>query len=307
MFFRLIRWPNLLIVAITQYLLQYLVLVPALEEAGLSPILGPLHFFLLVLDTVLIAAGGYIINDVIDYETDLTNKPDRVFIHTFISKNAAIGLYAVLSLIGLGIAWYLAGFVGEKLLVLIYPTAVGLLWLYSRYFKKMPLTGNVVVAVFCAFVAGVVLFAERDAFQIISNSQPGLAGKISLLFGGYVLFAFLSTMLREIVKDLEDLKGDRAQGVRSLPIVFGIKTAKGWAMAFVVLLLAALLFFSKWLFENTQWAGLAFTWIAVLLPLVYTLFLLKNATEKSDFTRLSKLTKFIMLAGLILLLLIWKF
>ena len=306
-FFRLVRWPNLLIVAVTQYLLQYLVLVPALEKAGLSPILGSLHFFLLVLDTVIIASGGYIVNDILDYETDLVNKLDKVFINNIISKKAAVVLYLALCLTGLLIAWYLANFVGEKMLALIYPAAVGLLWLYSRFFKKMPLTGNVVVAVFCAFVAGVVLFAERDAFAIISTSQPALASKISLLFGGYLLFAFLSTMLREIVKDMEDMEGDRAQSYRSLPIAFGMKTARRWGMAFAMLLLFSLLFFSKWLFQNEQWAGLAFNWIAILLPLLYTLVLLKNATEKSEFSRLSKLTKFIMLTGLILLLLIWKF
>ncbi len=306
-FFRLIRWPNLLIVAITQYLLQYLVLVPALEKAGLSPILSPVHFFLLVLDTAIIAAGGYIINDLIDYESDLLNKPEKVFVNTVISRKAAIIIYIILNLVGLEIAWYLANFVGEKLLMLIYPAAVCLLWLYSRHFKKMPLAGNVVVAIFCAFVAGVVLFAEREAFAIISKTQPELAATISLLFGGYLLFAFLSTMLREIVKDMEDVEGDRAQSVRSLPVVFGMQTARYWGMGFAVLLVLALLLFSKWLYEHAQWTGLAFTWIAIILPLVFTLFLLKNATEKKDYTRLSSLTKFIMLSGLILLLLIWKF
>lgn len=303
---RLVRWPNLLIVAITQYLLQYLVLVPAIQAAGLSPLLDPFHFTLLVLDTILIAACGYIINDMEDYEADLLNKPDKVYINTVLSKSAAGFLYFLLSTVGFIIALYLASYAGNLRLVLIYPSAMGLLWLYSRYFKKMPLIGNVVVAVFCAFVAGVVLFAERETFAVIAVTQPELADKITLLFGGYLLFAFLSTMLREIVKDMEDLEGDRAGHVRSLPIAFGLTAARNTGIGFGILLLASLLVFSHWLIKHSQWAGLIFTWAALLLPLLYTLFLLKNANEKKDFSRLSKLTKFLMLTGLILLLL-WKF
>lgn len=306
-FFRLIRWPNLLIVVATQYLLQYLVLLPVLESAELSPLLGPFHFALLVLCTVLIAAGGYIINDVLDFEADLENKPEKTFINRSISKRTALGLYLVLSLAGLEVAWYLAGFVQEKTLVLIYPAAVMLLWLYSRFLKKMPLVGNVVVALFCAFVTGVVLFAERETYAFLSGSQPALAAKIRLLFGGYLLFAFLSTMLREIVKDAEDTEGDRRQGLRTLPVAFGMAAAVRWAMLFAGLLLLSLAFFSKWLIENSQWTGLAFTCIALISPLVYTLVLLKKASVKRDFSRLSRITKFIMLGGLILLLLIWKF
>lgn len=304
--FRLVRWPNLLIVAVTQYLLQYFVLVPAMEAAGLSPLLGPFHFSLLVLDTILIAATGYIINDIEDYESDLLNKPDKVYINVVISARAAGFLYFLLGIIGFAIAWYLAIYAGDIRLVFIYPAAMGLLWMYSRYFKKMPLIGNMVVALFCAFVAGVVLFAEREAFAIIAATRPALAQKITLLFGGYLVFAFLSTMLREIVKDMEDMEGDRARYVRSLPIAFGINAARYWGIGFGGLLLVSLLVFSKWLVENSQWAGLVFTWTAILLPLGYTMFLLKNANEKKDFSRLSKLTKFLMLTGLILLLL-WKF
>ena len=305
-YFLLVRWPNLLMVALTQYLLQYLVLSPALAQAGRSPTLDPLHFFLLVFVTVIIAAGGYIINDLFDYEADVVNKPDKVFIHAHIKRDHAIWLYAKLVVLGSIIALYLANHVEERRLVLIYPSAVGLLWLYSRYFKKMPLIGNVVVAVFCAFVAGVVLFAERKAFSDLATEQPALAGKVSLLFGGYLLFAFLSTLFREIVKDMEDAAGDKAQSVQSLPVAYGMAAAKNWGFASALLLLSSLLYFSKWLIENRQWIGLSFTWISIVLPLLYAMFLLKKAAGKSDCTRLSKLAKYIMLAGLILLLLIWK-
>ena len=301
--FRLVRLPNLLIVAVTQYLLQYFVLLPMLEEAGLSPTLDGFHFFLLVFDTVLIAAGGYLVNDILDYEMDVLNKPGKVFINQTISRQQAVILYVLLSLTGLEIAWYLAGHVSNRTLFAIYPVAVGLLWLYSRDLKKIPLAGNLLVSLFCAFVAGVVLFAERELFAQITAQQPDLARRISILFSGYLLFAFLSTMLREIVKDIEDMEGDRQLGLRTLPISFGQKTARNWALAFNGLLLFASIIFANWLFQNNNWPAFAFTFAGVILPLIYTSWLLVKAVGKDDFSRLSQLIKYVMLAGLMLLVL----
>lgn len=300
----IVRWPNLLIVALTQYLLQYLVLLPALQKAGISPTLDHWHFFLFVLTTLLITAGGYIINDILDYETDLVNKPGKVFINTSFSRKKASWLYLTLSLLGLAVAWHLAVFVEKPSLVLIYPGAVFGLWLYSRFFKKMPLLGNLVVALFCADVAGIVLFAEREAFASISVEQPALAGRISLLFGGYVLFAFLSTLLREIIKDVEDVEGDAVAGLRTLPIVSGFQMAKRAAIFLALSLLLIMLSFAWWLYKNDQWLGLVFAGAAIIFPNAGVVFLLVKAARKEDFSQLSFFTKLIMAAGLVLLVLI---
>lgn len=298
----LFRPQNLLIVALTQYLLQYLVLVPALAEAELEPLLGYWHFFLLVFTTILIAAGGYIINDLIDFETDLVNRPERMAIGKKWSKKTAIVIYVLLSLVGLEIAWYLAGQVGNRMLVLIYPAAVLLLFLYSRKLKGMPLAGNIVVSIFCAGVAGVVLFAERDSFSQITDNQPLIGEKIKWLFGGYIIFAFITTLLREIVKDIEDMDGDRKSGLRTLPIVFGLPSAKRVALgvAFALLLCSGIFLF--WMVENQHWAGLGFLLLAIVGPSIFLVKLLLQAKSKKHFSRLSKFIKFTMLAGLILLI-----
>jgi 4-hydroxybenzoate polyprenyltransferase len=296
-FLKLVRFSNLVIVALTQYLLQYLVLLPALREAGLPPILDGPHFFLLVLATVLIAAGGYLINDILDYESDLINKPDLVFVNRVFSMQAVWTSYLASILIGFAIAWYLALYVHNLPLVLIYPAAVLSLFFYSKKLKKIPFWGNLVVALFCAFVAGIVLFAERENF--LRMGEPGRV--VQVLFGGYLLFAFLSTLLREIVKDLEDIEGDAKLGLRTLPLVFGEKAARRWALGAGFLLLASLLVFLYWLWVREGYLGFAFAVVAVALPLGYCLAFLAKSRSKTQYKQASTLAKLVMLTGLILL------
>ncbi len=296
-FLKLIRFPNLAIVALTQYLLQYLVLVPALREASLRPILDPFHFALLVTTTILIAAGGYLINDLLDYEADLVNKPEAVFVNRIFAKQIVWIFYWSTILIGFAIAWYLAIYVRKLPLVLIYPAAVLLLYLYSKWFKKMPLIGNVVVAVFCAFVAGVVLFADRENFA----QMTGQGWEVAVLFGGYLWFAFLSTLLREIVKDIEDMEGDAQLGLQTLPLRFGEKNAKGWAIGIGAALLISLMVFVLWLWQRQASGSAIFTIVSVAIPLCYLIFLIVKADTKMDYTKASLIAKILMLLGLVLL------
>lgn len=297
-FFKLVRFPNLAIVALTQYLLQYLVLLPAIRDAGLEPILDDFHFFLLVLTTVLIAASGYIINDLLDYESDLHNKPDLVIVNRIFSKKKVKLFYFCIMAVGFAIAWYLAVYVKKLVLVQLYPAAVLLLYFYSKKLKKIPLWGNLTVALFCAFVAGIVLFAERQNF-----AQMGSEGRVvQVLFGGYLWFAFLSTLLREIVKDIEDLEGDAKLGLQTLPIRFGVKKSVNWTLAIGAMLLLSLLVFVHWLWQRQEMASAMFTLAGVSLPLLYTLVFLSKSSSKADFTKASFMSKMIMLSGLVLLL-----
>lgn len=304
---RLFRLPNLLIVAITQYLLQYLVLIPPLHLADLYPKLDFFHFSLLVFTTVLIAAGGYVINDIIDYKTDLINKPDKIIIEKYLSKKSAYLLYGIITLIGAAIAWFLANYIQQKILFLIYPTAVLALFFYSKYLKKMPLWGNLIVAVFCAGVAGIVLFSERAAFVDILETQPILGNKIMVLFSGYIVFAFITTLLREIIKDMEDEEGDRKTGLRTFPIYAGINNAKKIALIISILLMIALFFAAYWLLLNQEWVGLVFSFVLLIIPILFIIHYLKKSTFKSHYSTLSRLIKLVMLSGLILLIVLWKF
>jgi 4-hydroxybenzoate polyprenyltransferase len=306
-FFRLIRFPNLLIVAATQYLLQYSIVIPSFKKAGLAPTLPPWQFALFVLTTMLIAAGGYIINDIMDYPSDLLNKPHKVIVNKAMPKATAWRFYFTLLFSGLAIALYLAIFVGNPGLVTLFPLAWGLLWLYSRRLKQRPLAGNLTVAFFCAIVAGIVLYAERNGIGILWSTRPAAVKYLAVLSGGYLWFAFSTNFIREVIKDLEDMTGDAVTHCRTIPIAWGERIARFIIGISIVLLIASLLIFSIWLFENSEWvAGFACLG-GIVLPSAYLLYLLTGAKTKAHYSRLSSITKMVMAAGLLLLILIWIF
>jgi 4-hydroxybenzoate polyprenyltransferase len=304
---RLFRLPNLWIVFIAQYLLQYLLIIPAFQSASIPPQLLGFHFFLLVFSTILIAAGGYVLNDIEDIETDLLNKAGRVVVGRKLTLRQAWVLYFSIFLSGFFISLYLANYVENTGLVLLYPGSAALLWWYSKTGKKKPFWGNFVVSVFCAFVPGIVWFAERKGFAELAVADTFLEEKLRFLLTGYLVFAFLSTLTREIVKDLEDLEGDRLTGCRTLPVVFGVKNAQIAAFFSGLLLLAALIPFYRWLSQHQKITGFVFCTAGIFLPLVWILRAIITAKVKRHFTQISRWLKILMIAGLILLIIVWKF
>ncbi len=302
-FLRILRFPNLLIVVFTQYLLQYAVLVPNFAAAGITPLLDHLHFALFVLSTLIIAAGGYLINDIVDLKIDQINKPEKMWIGNYCSLAQAWQLYLGISGLGLFLSLYLALHVGNLSLLLIYPLAVLLLYSYSSYLKKTALWGNLVVATFCAFVPMIVLFAERMGYLDLQFAAPIRANYCWNLFIAYGVFAFCSTLFREIIKDLEDIKGDAAQGCRTLPIVAGVPIAKAVAGAVGFLLLSLLAVVAYFHWQQKQYLLLGFNLLVIVLPLTWSLLhLTKSGLDKAAYHRLSTLAKLIMLLGLIYLI-----
>ncbi len=293
------RLPNLVIVGITQYILLYCLLFPFLEKENISPALDHFHFFLFVLDTIIITLSGNIINDIEDYEIDLINRSESVFVSKFISVKNAWKLYWLVVTSGFLLALYLAFYVDKLPLVLIYPGAVSMLYFYSRSFKKLPAIGNLVVSVFCSGVAAIILFAEKDAFQLLNSDNKK---NVLIAFGAYALFAFLTTFYREIIKDLEDKEGDAARGCKTLPIVLGEKNTKLIAF-FVGLVLVAFMFYISLGFYIYSLHPLLWVYniIFIILPMVYLLVLNIKAKEKKDYHKISSLMKLLMLAGLVFL------
>ncbi len=297
---RLIRFPNLLIVVITQFLLQYIVISPAFKTAEVGKALDDFHFFLLVLATIAITISGYIINDILDYELDLINKPEKVIIKKFISIKNAFIVYHLNNLVGFLISLYLAVYIQNIPLVLIYPVAIFLLFLYSKYFKKKALLGNLVVAIFCAFVAGIVLFAERKGF---SQLPPKEFQYVQFIFSAYFVFAFISTLYREIIKDIEDFKGDLNYGCETLPIKFGVPIAKSFSVLIGIILLGCIVWWV--VLQKTFFDSMSLSIVVLILnflPVLVSLFFFKKAQTKKEFSNLSQLAKYIMVSGLLYLL-----
>lgn len=300
---RLIRLPNLLIVALTQFTIYYTVFSPVFKRYQIQSDLDFFHFCLLVLDTVLIAAGGYMINDIIDYPIDKINKPNRLIINKKISGKTATGVYISSIITGFALAFYLAVYVNNIPLVSLHLIGVGLLFLYSKFLKRMPFWGNFIVGLFCAFVPGIIWFAERFTFARLKELDPKAWQVVTIIIGAYLIFAMLSTILREIIKDMEDIEGDLSLGYRTLPIAYGISVAKKTTLFFGISMISLLIYGASLLYHFQRWLDIGFILLFIIAPGLLLLIKLYRSEKSQEFGRLSQLAKFIMLSGILYLVL----
>ena len=293
-----LRVPNLIIVALTQYLMRFCVLYLFVS----SPIFTELDFLIMVLGTMIVAAGGYIINDIYDYPIDQLNKPDKVFINRLISLKNAWWLYSLTCILVFAVGGYFYYRLGW-MAAWTYPIiGIFMLWLYSYRLKKSVLLGNLTVALFCAFVPFMVYVPEATnafpEYELIRNFGLTNTDPLRDVFYAYAAFAFLSTLLREIIKDIEDQEGDAEYGGRTLPIVFGQKIAKIVADVVGLLFLVFVAYVMYWEWSFGSGIRLAYAIVAITMPLLYVLWKLVRANEKSVFHHLSTVTKGIMVTGL---------
>lgn len=297
---RLIRLPNLTIVALTQYLLYYFVFLANFDSKQLQPVLDLTHFSLLVFVTVLLTAGGNVINDVLDLPADRINKPEKMVISRYISRRTALWIYFSSQATGFFVAVYLSFYTGNQRLLWLYPAAAIGLYTYSSYFKRVPLLGHLLIATYCAGVALIIWVAELPNYRVLLELSPQravLVRNITLFYAG---FAFVSTLLRELIKVMEDEKGDRMAGYRTTAIVWGEAKVKWLGILlgiFLILLLAIAGFSFRPYFEAT---ALLLVLTALALPTVLILIGLRK--RPTNFRQLSRLTKLLMLLGILVLI-----
>jgi 4-hydroxybenzoate polyprenyltransferase len=298
-FFKLIRWRNLLFIVLTQVLFRYFILPFVYLEGhqGYEDIkLSQPLFFLLVLASVCIAGAGYIINDYFDVNIDQINKSDRVIVGKFIKRRAAILLHATLSFVGLVLSMY----VGYKLRNVFIPLfnflAIMILLVYSSTFKKKLLIGNILISLLTAWVILVLTLAEYR-FRISPQDvvwQRLL--KVSFIYAG---FAFIVSLVREVIKDMEDMEGDMKFGCTTMPIVWGIPVSKVFAGVWIVVLAGILMALQIYVIQFGWWFSAFYSFVAIIIPLIWVLRNLYKANTPAEFHRLSNVIKFIMLAGII--------
>lgn len=301
-FSKLVRFPNLLIIVLTQYLLRFSIIEPFLyRSSGASPS-SVLDFSILVLVTVLIAAGGYIINDYFDVKIDAVNKPERMIIDRQISARMAIALHLVISGMATVLGLYLAYRVRSLSFGLIFPVLAVLLWFYSASYKRMFLWGNLIVSFLSAFV---VLIAWLFEFFYLQTDAEAFAevlakmGNITRVFLAYALFAFLVTLVREIIKDMEDWEGDQRYGCRTLPLVIGLPQTRIVAVSLMIINMLLLSYVMVVLYRlHFIWAFWYFLTL-VQIPVVYLAIVILKAREKRDFHLASTITKLVMLTGIL--------
>jgi 4-hydroxybenzoate polyprenyltransferase len=290
-FLKLIRLPNLLIIALTQCLVHY-----ALIDAYAVPTaMGIKGFIILVLSTVSIAAGGYVINDYFDVRVDQINHDKNPIGHG-IDRRAAMLWHLGLSFVGVVLGFFLAYRVGMTSLGGIQLICALLLWAYSTNFQRKVLWGNMIISFLTAMVVlSVGLF---EIVPVIDMQNAANLKNLFLVIAGYAFFAFLATLIREIVKDAEDYTGDKEMGYDTLPIHIGIPRTKSVLILGSIILLLSILFFTYKILLD-QPLHLAYVVLTLILPNVLLIYQLSTASSKKDFHRASTLIKVIMLCGIL--------
>lgn len=287
---KIVRLPNLLLMAFTMFSFRHFVIIPILKFSGITSELNNFNFFLLVLSVLLIAAAGYVINDYYDVEIDEINKPEKVIIGKLISLDKAYLLFHMLGFTGVLIAFYLSFFGGIEHIAVIHLSCAGILWLYAAYFKKIAVLGNIIVGLLCAFTLFVTVYYD----PISRKAEP-----IQQLLLGYCIFAFLLNLIREMIKDLEDLKGDLVGGCKTLPVIAGVGFSKKLIL-FLIIICVLLLGFVQYLqYDSSDWLSFSYIGVLLQLPLFYLFLRMIKGIEVDDFRFCSRLCKIIILTGIL--------
>lgn len=301
-FFRLIRWPNLLMLVFTQMMLNYLVIGHMFKLINLELPLNSFHFSLLVISTVFMAAFGYIHNDILDENVDVINKGEKRIINTRIDKQTALIAGRVFLLFAIGISIYLGIKLKMIQLIFLHILIAAGLWFYSTQLKKTILIGNIIISIFTGlsvFIVWLYHLVELRNNPVLMVDAQKITTFVTYTVITYSVFAFLISMIREIIKDVEDKEGDKLTGMKTFIIQFGLKKTKMLAY-FLIAIMFALLLFTMYYTFSYNWNQLAiYLGIAVGIPLIYFIMNLISAKNKKDFKDLSLLAKIIMIAGIL--------
>jgi 4-hydroxybenzoate polyprenyltransferase len=322
-YLKLIRVPNLFFLALTQYLMWQIAGVFILQVySGAFPLVSFIRGYtgielnLLILATVFITAGGYVINDYFDTKIDAINRPEKMIVGKIIAKENAMRFYQILTAIGVVCGLLLSYMARSTTLAFIFLVVPGLLWFYSSNYKRMFMLGNLVVS-FCASLSVLIVAIAKVAFlQNINNPEFAeilqhrydfllLPQTIYTWIGGFALFAFVLTWIREIIKDMEDEKGDREVECRTMPIKWGIKNTKIFLYVLISLTIIALFLVGNFYIPFDGMLSVRYIIFAVIAPLVVLIYMIFKANTPADFRQASILSKIIMLMGVLYSLVFW--
>lgn len=308
-YLKLIRIENLLMVAFMQLIVKYgflnhIIFKDALgiqQELKFWQSLLDWQYMLLILATILIMAGGYIINNIFDVDSDTINKPQNVVIDKYISEKAAYNLYFILTCVGVGIGFYLSRVIHKPAFATVFVISAALLYIYSNGLKQIPILGNVIIAILASLsVLNIGFFNILPA--IFSENEEFMKTILSILTD-YAIFAFFLHFAREVIKTIEDYEGDNAFEITTAATYFGIKTAK--IIAFLTLLVLAG-YLGFYVYQNLSYNLYCVSYfiLLIIVPIVLISIKLVKANKKEDFTFLSKLLKFVMLTTILSLVVI---
>ena len=307
--FKIIRWKNLVIISLSQIFIKFFFIDFFIQK---DQLLNE-NFVILLIVTILIAASGYIVNDIYDYNLDQINKPEKVVLGKFLKSRDAIIIYMMFNCLAIVLSIFLCMKIEQEIYILVFLLIIYCLWLYSKKLKKYKTIGNILIAFFISLsILNVPLFSYKN---ILSDDRFF----VFLIISIFSVLAFLINVKREIIKDIEDIEGDKIHKVKSLPIIFGTKKSKlvtiiigiilmfaiSYLITFQILILRSdlLLDVGGNQFSNPQIWGANYISIIymfiILIMFFYVELLILNATTKTNFTKASKLLKYLMLLSLL--------
>ena len=295
-FLKMIRLRNLLFIALTQLLFQFCIYYPLYE--GNIPADDNWRFILLVFASLLIAAAGYIINDYFDINIDEVNKPERMVVDKVINRRWAIAWHFILSITGILLTMLALPVFDKWYLVLGNVFCVVLLWFYSTTFKRKLLIGNIAISILTAWTILLIFFSKvsvSDAFEAAHPGQPKFF-RFAFLYAG---FAFIISLIREAVKDIEDMPGDARYGCRTMPIVWGANAAKVYIAVWMIILISMLVIVQVYVLQFQWWWAVIYCILMIIVPLLYIFLKLFKASSVQEYHKLSSWTKLVMFTGIL--------
>lgn len=302
---KLIRWKNLLIIFLTQLLVWWCVIVPDSKnfEPNASLVSNAQTFLLLTLSTILIAAAGYIINDYFDIKIDVINKPEKVVLERAITLKTAILFHSILNIIALLLAAIVAGRAHHYEWLLLQFSCTVLLWFYSTHFKRQFVIGNFVVALLASLTV-IVLVIYKPAIHYYFDYPVYLETSLDYfelnplwLLGVYTFFAFILTWMREVVKDMEDYKGDAEEGCITMPIKWGLERTAKFTQLLGIISLVVLVISEIALIGTDNIYLQVYIVIALIIPLSLWIKDLNTKATKEHYHKASSRIKWIMVLG----------
>jgi len=285
-------------IALTQLLFEYCIFRKVYGGTYAKP--GEEHqFIFLIIASVLIAAAGYIINDYFDLNIDQVNKPGKVVVNVLISRRWVIFWHMFLSLLGLFFTVSALPIASYWYLVLANLASIVLLWFYSTNLKKQLLIGNVLISILTAWAIGIIFFSKYpfkiNGLMDVDRNEVRFFRYTVL----YASFAFIISLIREVIKDMEDMEGDRKYGCRTMPIVWGLNASKVFVAVWIIVLVAALTILQFYVLPFGWWHSALYCLLLIIAPLVWIGSKLFKAQSAADFHRLSVAVKLIMLTGIV--------
>ena len=302
---KLVRWSNVLFLIVLVWVMEKWVATPILNQALFGEQLPWFILALIIAATALIAAGGYVVNDYFDVKIDRINRPDEVIVTRSVSKPAAMRLSWILSGTGIVCGIAVAVLLRSLTLGILFVMVPGLLWFYSSSYKRLFMIGNLTIALLAGLVPLTVAIANVAILNLryaVVMPYTTLGNDLYIWLGGFAVFAFLLTWIREIIKDMQDQMGDRELECHSMPVVWG----ETWTKVFVTVLIVGTIALTGHVWYHLRpfdisWRSLSTRYIVlgILIPLLSAIWLLWAAKIPSDYKTCQQVIKFTMLIGML--------